>query len=141
YAIIMLNPDGIVVSWNAGAERIKGWTASEIIGQSFEGFYPTDDVKAAKTRDELAPARQKGSFEDFGWRVRKDGTRFWANVVITALHDKTGTLRGFSKVTRALTERKKAEEAHRSLEELESSNRSKDEFLAMLGHELRNPMA
>jgi len=134
YAIIMLDPDGKVVSWNAGAEQIKGWTASEIIGTSFEAFYPPADVAAGKTKHELEVATKLGVFEDHGWRVRKDGSRFWANVVITALRDDSGALRGFSKVTRDITERKAADDALRkAYEELEA-------FSYSVSHDLRAPL-
>lgn len=110
YAIIFLAPDGSVLTWNSAAQRLKGWTSEEIIGQHFSRFYPPEDVASGKTATELRVAAQEGRFEDEGWRVRKDGTRFWANVVITALRDKSGELRGFGKVTRDLTERRQAEE-------------------------------
>jgi PAS domain S-box-containing protein len=109
YAIFMLDPRGIISSWNVGAERIKGYRASEIVGQHFSRFYPEEDVRAGKCELELERATLDGRFEDEGWRLRKDGTRFWANVVITALHDPSGTLVGFGKVTRDLTERRAAE--------------------------------
>jgi PAS domain S-box-containing protein len=134
YAIFMLDPQGRVASWNAGAERIKGYRPSEIIGQHFSKFYPPDAVARGWPDEELKRARADGRFEDEGWRIRKDGTRFWANVVITAVHDRTGELRGFTKVTRDLTER-------RRMETLEEEGRQINEFLAMLGHELRNPLA
>ncbi|HKN54604.1 MAG TPA: PAS domain S-box protein, partial [Amycolatopsis sp.] len=111
YAIFMLDPAGNISSWNAGAKRIKGWSADEIIGQHFSVFYPPEDVAAGKPAWELEVAVAEGRLEDEGWRVRKDGTRFWANVVITALWDDNGELRGFAKVTRDMTERRNAEQA------------------------------
>jgi len=110
YAIFMLDPEGHVVSWNAGAERIKGYRAAEILGQHFSKFYTRDDIEGGKPEHELLVAAAEGRLEDEGWRVRKDGTTFWANVVITALRDQIGSLRGFAKVTRDITERKQAEE-------------------------------
>ncbi len=110
YGIFMLDPQGHVTSWNLGAERIKGYAAAEILGQHFSRFYPEPDVASGKPAHELGVAAAQGRFEDEGWRVRKDGSHFWANVVITALHDATGRLVGFAKVTRDLTERKRAEE-------------------------------
>ncbi|HVX12194.1 MAG TPA: PAS domain S-box protein [Pirellulales bacterium] len=117
YAIFMLDPNGRVVSWNAGAERIKGYKADEIIGQHFSRFYPQEALDRGWPAHELQVATAEGRFEDEGWRVRKDGSQFWANVVITALRDEHGNLRGFSKVTRDLTERKKVEESLRRSEE------------------------
>jgi PAS domain S-box-containing protein len=110
YAIFMLDPAGRVATWNAGAERIKGYRADEIIGQHFSRFYPPAEVLAGKPDYELEVAGREGRFEDEGWRLRKDGTRFWANVVITALRDASGRLTGFGKVTRDLTERHRLEE-------------------------------
>ena len=110
YAIILLDEKGTVLTWNSAAERLKGWKANEIIGQSFTRFYPPEDLSRGKTEMELKTARETGRFEDEGWRVRKDGSRFWANVVITALRDKEGRLVGFGKVTRDLSERRQAEE-------------------------------
>jgi PAS domain S-box-containing protein len=135
YAIFMLDPDGFIVSWNSGAQTIKGYTAQEIIGQHFSRFYPPDAIARNWPQRELQIARQEGRFEEEGWRLRKDGTPFWASVVITSLYDENnGHLRGFAKVTRDLTDRKR-------IEALESAERQMNEFLAMLGHELRNPLA
>jgi PAS domain S-box-containing protein len=111
YAIFMLDPHGRVVSWNAGAQRIKGYTAEDIVGRHFSAFYPAADVAAGKPDRELEIAVAEGRLEDEGWRVRKDGTRFWANVIITSLHDEDGRLRGFGKVTRDMTERRAVERA------------------------------
>lgn len=110
YAIFMLDADGIVVSWNPSAERMKGYRAEEICGQHFSRFYLAEDVKAGKPAEELRVAAAVGWVEDEGWRVRQDGSRFWASVVITALRDRAGQLRGFAKVTRDVTERKRLEE-------------------------------
>ena len=134
YAIFALDPQGIVVSWNAGAERIKGYRAREIIGHHFSRFYPEEAIRSGWPQTELELATRQGSFEDEGWRVRKDGSRFWANVVITALRDDHGELRGFAKVTRDMTESKR-------VERLEADARQMSDFVAMLAHELRNPLA
>jgi hypothetical protein len=118
YAIFALDPDGYILSWNAGAQRFKGYTADEIIGKHFSIFYPKELVAEGFPAFELRTAANTGRFEDEGWRIRKDGTRFWANVVITALRDRqTGKLLGFAKVTRDLTQRREAEEALRESEE------------------------
>ena len=161
YAIFMLDPTGHIVSWSAGAERIKGYAPSEIIGKHFSIFYPEADKQAHKPERELEIASRTGVYEEEGWRLRKDGSRFWANVVITAVHDESGALRGFAKVTRDITERKQAEETQRALVEqqqarlqaederrraeqsyrvAQEANRAKDEFLMTLSHELRTPM-
>ncbi|HEY3392165.1 MAG TPA: PAS domain S-box protein, partial [Lacipirellulaceae bacterium] len=117
HAIFLLNPDGIVISWNAGAQRIKGYAAAEIIGQPFTRFYPQEAIDRAWPQEELRRATASGRFEDEGWRVRKDGSLLWANVVITAVRTGDGQLRGFLKITRDLTERKQAEEKLRQSEE------------------------
>lgn len=111
YGIFMLDPRGHVSTWNAGAARIKGYRAADIIGQHFSVFYPPEDIAARKPHLELEAAIVDGRLEDEGWRIRKDGSRFWANVVITPLFDETGILRGFGKVTRDMTERRAAEQA------------------------------
>jgi PAS domain S-box-containing protein len=139
YAILMLEPDGKVATWNVGAEKIKGWTASEIIGRHFSVFYPPEDVASGKCEGELRAAAAFGRFEDEGWRVRKDGSRFWANVVIAAIRD-AGVLLGFAKVTRDLTDRIKAEEERLRLGKAEEAVRMRDEFLSIASHELRTPL-
>lgn len=110
YAIFMLDPSGRIVSWNSGAERIKGYRADEIIGQSFSRFYPDEEIGRGRPQRLLEIAAAEGQVEDEGWRIRKDGSRFWADSVITALRDEAGNLRGFTKVTRDITDRKRAEE-------------------------------
>lgn len=147
YAIFMLDPQGRVRTWNAGAQCIKGYAPHEIIGRHFSDFYSSEDRLARKPEKELEIATREGRVEDEGWRVRKDGSRFWANVVITALFDKTGKLRGFGKVTRDLTERRRAEETDRQLltervarAAAEEAGTLKDEFLATVSHELRTPL-
>jgi PAS domain S-box-containing protein len=117
YAIFMLDPQGIVTTWNLGAERIKGYKADEIVGKHFSAFYPADVAAKRYPEYELEVAANVGRFEDEGWRVRKDGSLFWANIVITALRDETGRLIGFGKVTRDLTERRAHEESLRQSEE------------------------
>jgi rsbT co-antagonist protein RsbR len=110
YAITMLDKAGHVKSWTPAAQRLKGYRAEEIIGKHFSVFYPPEDIASGKTQRELDGATRDGRFEDEGFRVRKDGTKFWANVVITALRDERGELLGFGKITRDLTERKQAED-------------------------------
>ena len=111
YAIYMLDPDGRVTSWNAGAERIKGFNADEIIGQHFSRFYTEEDRAAGTPEMVLETARREGKYVGEGWRVRKDGTRFWASVVVDRITDDTGRLIGFAKITRDMTERRAAEQA------------------------------
>ena len=134
YAIFMLDPDGTVRTWNAGAQATKGYTADEIIGRHFSVFYTPEDRESGKPARGLRTALADGRMEDEGWRVRKDGSVFWADVVITAIRGRTGELIGFAKVTRDMTER-------RRFAELERSSQMMNEFLAMLAHELRNPLA
>ena len=134
YAIYMLTPDGTVTSWNGGARRIKGYEAHEIIGKHFSRFYRSEDIDAGKPWGELAMAREHGRAEDEGWRVRKDGTRFWARVVVTALRDADGQLHGYAKVTQDLTQQRQSAA-------LEVAARQVHDFIAVLAHELRNPLA
>jgi len=114
YAIFMLDTHGQVASWNPGAQRIKGYTADEIIGRHFSAFYTPEDIAAGKPDRELHVATTEGRVEDEGWRLRRDGSRFWANVVISAVHNASGTLLGFAKVTRDLTGRMRLEELERA---------------------------
>ena len=144
YAIFMLDPGGYVASWNRGARKIKGYTAEEIIGQHFSIFYRAEDIAIGHPQRELATAAREGRFEEERPRLRKDGSEFWANVVITPVRDKDGTLLGFVKVTRDLTERRAAEqkaiEAARRAAASESANIAKTEFLTAMSHELRTPL-
>ncbi len=134
YALFMLDPGGHIVSWNSGASYIKGYRRDEIIGRHFSLFYPQEDIAAGKPARHLDLARRAGRIEDEGWRVRKDGSLFWANVTLTAVYDDSRALRGFAKVTRDMSERRRREELERSSQRL-------NEFLATLSHELRNPLA
>ena len=144
YAIFALDRTGHILTWNAGAQRFKGYTAAEALGQHFSIFYPAEEVAAQKPQYELVVAAREGRFEDEGWRIRKDGSRFWANVVITALIQPGGQVAGFAKITRDLTERKLAEEQAiadaRRLASSEAANRAKVDFLAAMSHELRTPL-
>jgi PAS domain S-box-containing protein len=144
YGIFMLDPDGRIASWNEGARRIKGYDEADILGKHFSVFYPPEALAAGFPEYELRVARAEGRFEDEGWRVRKDGTQFWASVVITALFDEQHTLIGFAKVTRDLTERRAAQlreiEDARRIAEADASNRAKAGFLAAMSHELRTPL-
>jgi PAS domain S-box-containing protein len=152
YAIFMLDPQGCVISWNEGAHQINGYTADEIVGRHFSVFYPPDAVRDGKPDRALEVAEREGRYEDEGWRVRKDGSRFWASVVLTALRDETGALRGFGKVTRDITPRLREEERRNAervreaaqlrahAERMEELERSKAEFLNLASHELRGPL-
>jgi len=141
YAIFMLDAEGRVATWNAGAERIKGYRADEIIGRHFACFYTPDDVRAGKPERLLQEAVSRGRCEDEGWRVRKDGSAFWANAVITALRDPHGTLLGFTKVTRDITERTRLEqEIQQHSVALEAANKELDAFSYSVAHDLRAPL-
>jgi PAS domain S-box-containing protein len=141
YAIFHLDPEGNVLSWNAGAERLKGYSADEIRGRHFSLFYTPEDLAAGKPERELREATEAGRCEDEGWRVRKDGSRFWGIVVITAMRDGDGRLMGFAKVTRDLTGRKRLEETQRALtERLQLANRELEAFSYSVSHDLRAPL-
>ncbi len=152
YAIFMLDPGGHVSSWNTGAERIKGYKASEIIGQHFSRFYPEEDIRSKKPEWELEVAIEQGRFEDEGWRIRKDGSRFWANVIITPVKNHEGTLIGFTKVTRDFTQKMYAQEelenSRRKLQESENSLRdlslhllrTQDEERRRIGREIHDSL-
>jgi PAS domain S-box-containing protein len=134
YAIFLLDEEGRVASWNEGAFRIKGYAPEEILGRHFSVFYPPEDIKSGKPDRELKDAAAAGKVLDEGWRLRKDGSRFWASVVITALRDRSGKVTGFAKVTRDATEKQVEQQRLLELE------RSKSTFLNLVAHELRSPL-
>jgi len=140
YALYMLDPAGQVASWNPGAERIKGYRAEEILGQPFSRFFTPEARAEGKPARELEIAAREGRFEEEGWRVRKDGSRFWANIVITPIRDGSHGLVGYVKITRDLTERRKTEEEQLKLVQAREAVRLRDEFLSIASHELRTPL-
>lgn len=133
YAIYMLDPDGLIESWSPGAERLKGYRADEVIGKSYSIFFRPEDVADGLPKWQLSRALLHGKTEEEGWRVRKDGSVFWANILVSRILDDDGILLGYAKITRDITERLRLRELERSLKRM-------NEFLAMLGHELRNPL-
>ena len=141
YAIYLLDVNGNVASWNPGAERLKGYKAEEIIGKPFSLFYPEEARRRSHPAEELRIAAEMGRYEEEGWRVRKDGRHFWANVVITPIRDPAGTLRGFAKITRDLTERRRLEELKdTALARLQRSNQNLQEFAMVASHDLQEPL-
>src|SRR5436305_7207348 len=140
YAIYLLEPAGNVITWNTGAEKIKGYTTEEIIGKNFASFYTADDVAGGKPQRNLREACRRGSIRDQGLRVRKNGSTFEAEVVITALRDEGGEIRGFSKVTRDITDQIRSREFEAEKIAAQKASKAKDDFLAALSHELRTPL-
>jgi PAS domain S-box-containing protein len=140
YAIYLLDPNGNVITWNTGAEKIKGYSTEEIIGKNFASFYTADDVAAGKPQRNLREASRRGYIRDEGLRVRKDGSTFEAEVIMTALRDDTGKLRGFSKVTRDITDQIRSREFEAEKIAAQKASKAKDDFLAALSHELRTPL-
>ncbi len=141
YAVFMLDAQGNILNWNAGAERLKGYREEEIIGKHFSCFYPEEERNAGTPEEGLKKAAAEGWCEDEGWRIRKDGSRFWAEVIITALRDENGILWGFSRVTHDITERKRAKEKIEQLNiELAAANRELEAFNYTVAHDLRKPL-
>jgi PAS domain S-box-containing protein len=140
YAIFMLSPEGRVASWNSGAQRIKGYATHEILGRHYSIFYPPEEVIGGMCDRQLATAARDGRVESEGWRVRKDGTRFWAMATLTAIHGEDGSLLGFAKVTRDLTVHKQADEERLRLAQAQEAIRLRDEFLVIAAHELKTPL-
>src|SRR5262245_39867209 len=142
YAIFLIDPTGRVASWNVGAERILGYQEAEILGHSIEVFFTPEDRDQGMPAREIAEARDRGRASDDRWHVRKDGSRFWCSGMLMSVRDDQGIARGFVKVMRDLTERKQVEDQLRArATELQEVDRRKNEFLAVLSHELRNPLA
>ena len=148
YAIFLLGPDGRVLTWNLGAQRIKGYSADEIIGQHFSVFYTPEERDAGRPATLLGWAAEHGRYEDEGWRVRKDGTRFWADVIITALRDDAGETYAYAKITRDMSERREAEAQRLALATeqrarlaAEEALAARDRFLSIASHELKTPIA
>ncbi len=147
YAIFLFDTEGYIESWNSGAEKIKGYKADEIIGKHISIFYPPGDILTGKPDKILQEAAEKGRIEDQGWRVKKDGSRFWADVIITALFDESGLLIGYGKITKDITDKKRSKNAlvaaNKLLKfqhiELEALNHVKDEFVTLASHQLRTP--
>src|SRR5437899_5160345 len=140
YAIYMLDASGNIVTWNTGAQKIKGYTAEEIVGKNFACFYTADDVAAGKPQRNLREASRRGYIRDQGLRVRKDGSTFEAEVTLSALRDHTGKIRGFSKVTRDITDQIRSREFEAEKIAAQKASKAKDDFLAALSHELRTPL-
>jgi PAS domain S-box-containing protein len=140
YAIIMLNPEGLVVTWNSGAERIKGYKQQEIVGKHFSAFYGREAIEQNFPQFELSKAIENGRFEDEGWRIRKDGTAFWANVVLSPIYNEENRLLGFAKITRDLTERRRNEDLMKKNMELVRINNDLDNFVYTASHDLKTPI-
>src|SRR5256884_8618317 len=140
YAIYMLDPSGNVVTWNRGAQKIKGYTAEEIVGKNFACFYTAEDVAADKPQHNLREAARRGTIRDQGLRIRKDGSTFEAEIVLTALREPNGNIRGYSKVTRDITDQIRSREFEAEKIAAQKASKAKDDFLAALSHELRTPL-